>query len=384
LMEEIYWGVEAELEEQAYQFRNSRLADHGFPDYYDAQAVFAYLNPRQFVEIRAQYVPPVRDTMNGDENDALPPELAPTLPDVESSLFNTALTAGFAAQGARQLRSEMALVSNQVLVARAVDFGDPEAVRNAVEMTHDYLNLALEHLAGGELDVAIEHLRDTHLKLLFRLGVSLTIDLRKRASEIMKSLGLDANRTREVPYLDSPYRETLAGLLQRQPQYFSGLDGAGAMTMRNFHAMRDIHLSYALLEQIEAASDLFKQLVGLDLASAAFRASVAGHEIRLSQILLTALIHNALERRLHVAPIAADQLNAVATAIMTPDRPSQLNEGFRCVTEDVLARTVDEAARRRATPYVDSCLRMLEEEFSELDLSVRIDPRFMRSFLIRA
>ncbi len=114
--------------------------------------MFAYLNPRQFVEIRAQYVPPLRDTV-ASENGSLPPELAPTLPDAENSLFNTALTAGFAAQGARQLRSEMALVSNQVLVARAVDFGDPEAVRSAVEMTHDYLNLALEHLASGELDV---------------------------------------------------------------------------------------------------------------------------------------------------------------------------------------------------------------------------------------
>ncbi len=86
----------------------------------------------------------------------------------------------------------------------------------------------------------------------------------------MKNLRLDANRTREVPYLDSPYREGLAGLAQRQPQFFSGLDGGGAVTMRNFRAMRDIHLSYALLEQIEAASDLFMQLLGLDLASPAF------------------------------------------------------------------------------------------------------------------
>ena len=78
------------------------------------------------------------------------------------------------------------MVSNQVLVARAVDFGDLEAVRVAVEMTHHYLNLALEHLAGGDLQSAIEHLRDTPLKLLFRLGVSLTIDLRTRAELTLK------------------------------------------------------------------------------------------------------------------------------------------------------------------------------------------------------
>ena len=68
-----------------------------------------------------------------------------------------------------------------MLVARSIDFGDPAAVHEAVELTHHFLNLGLENLAAGDLRSAIEHLRDTHLKLLFRLGVSLTIDLRKPA-----------------------------------------------------------------------------------------------------------------------------------------------------------------------------------------------------------
>ncbi len=69
---------------------------------------------------------------------------------------------------------------------------------------------------------------------------------------------------------------------------------------------------------------------------------------------------------------------------MMPGRPARFNENFRSATQDVLTRTVDEITQRRANPYIDSCLRMLEEEFSELDRSVTIDPRFMRSFLIRA
>ena len=47
-MEEIYWGVEAELEEEAYQFRRARLSDRGFPEYFEAQSVFAYIDPEQF------------------------------------------------------------------------------------------------------------------------------------------------------------------------------------------------------------------------------------------------------------------------------------------------------------------------------------------------
>src|SRR5579885_1885545 len=189
LMEEVYWGVEAELEEQAYQFRRARLSDRGFPDYFEAQDVFAYLNPAEFLKVRERYEKPSRAELL-DDDEVVPPELAPAVPDADHSLLNAALTAGFAAEGKRQLRSEMAMVSNQVLVARSVDFGDLDAVREAVATTHHYLNLGLEHLAGGDLPNAIEHLRDTHLKLLFRLGISLTIDLRSRAERTVAKLGL--------------------------------------------------------------------------------------------------------------------------------------------------------------------------------------------------
>lgn len=382
LMEEIYWGVEAELEEQAYQFRGARLADHGFPDYFEAQAVFSYLNPREFIKVRSAYVPPLRDDHSATGH-VVPPELAPTAPGTDNSLFNLALTAGFAAPGARQLRSEMALVSNQVLVARGVDFGDLDAVREAVEMTHDYLNLALEHLAGGELSGAIEHLRNTHLQLLFRLGVSLTIDLRGRALQTLAGLGLQTPRTTEVPYLDSPYREALAGMLLRQPQFYGGLDGGGAVAMRGFRAIRDLHLAYAVLDQIDAARELFKALLGLDVASPAFRANIAGHEIRLSQILLTALAHYVLDGRVMLAPLDPSRLNAARDALMTPKRPARLNERFHQAVETVVASKLDETARRRATPYMESCLRMFEEEFAELDPAAPIDSRFIRSFLVR-
>ncbi len=313
----------------------------------------------------------------------MPPEMSPVLSIGENSLFNMALTAGFAAQGQRQLRSEMALVSNQVLVALSVDFGDLEAVRVAVEMTHNYLNLALENLAAGDLTSAIEHLRATHLQLLFRLGVSLTIDLRTRAQALVTKLGLSAQRTREIPYLDSPYREALAGFLQRRPQFYGGLDRDGSTTMRDFRSMRDLHLGYAMLEQLDAVPDLFKSLVGLDIASAQFRANVAGHEVRLSQILLTLMARQCLDRRLAIEPFEANRLRDVRAALMTADRPARLSERFQQVVRDILESRLEPELRERCEGFVNSCLNMLEEEFAELDPSREIDPRFIRSLLLR-
>ncbi len=383
LMEDIFWGVDAELEEQAYQFRRSRLADRGFPDYFEAQDVFAYLDPQRFAEIRSTYVKPSREELLSD-SELIPPDMAPIAQGTENSLLNIALTAGFASEGRRQLRSEMAMVSNEVLVARAADFGDPEAVREQIESAHNYMNLGLENLAGGDLHTAIEHLRDTHLKLLFRLGVSLTIDLRTRAEGLIRSLGLEPRRGREISYLDAPYREAIAGLLERQPRFFSGLATPGEVAMRDFRTMRDLHLGYAMVEQVEAMSTLMRALLEVDIASAAFRARVAAHEIRLSQILLTSFARLALDGRLAPDPIEASRLGAMRTAVMSSNgRPARLSAGFRGLVESLLAERVEEAVRTRADAFINSCLNILEEEFADLDSRESIDPRFIRSLLLK-
>src|SRR5579885_817401 len=381
LMDEVYWGVDAELEEQAYQYRSARLNDRGFPDYFEAQSVFGYLNPKQFEEIRRTYVPPNREDALEDDSQL---DVAMMTPGSDSSLFNAALTAGFAAQGKRQIRTEMALVANQVLVARATDFGDPEAVRDAIELTHHYLNLGLEHLAGGDLKTAIAYLRDTHLKLLLRLGVSLTIDLRKRAEALVASFGFTPRSLRTISYLDSPYREALEGFLLTAPRFYGGLDRQPAVTMRDFKEMRDLHIAYGTLAQLEAMPPLFNGLLKIDITSAAFRAQTAGREIRLSQILLTALINHALRAGPSTAPIAASRLGEVRRTIMTAGTPARLTDDFRQLVSELVVQRLDQQTAGRTEDYVRSCLNVLEEEFAEIPPSAAIDPRYIRSLLLRA
>ena len=205
-----------------------------FPIISRRKAYSAISTRRKFDEIRAPTLPLNReDALEGDAQ----VDMAMLAPGSDSSLFNAALTAGFAAQGKRQIRSEMALVANQVLVARAIDFGDPDAVRDAIELTHHYLNLGLEHLAGGDLKTAIDYLRETHLKMLLRLGVSLTIDLRKRAEALVRSLGFAPGKVRSISYLDSPYREALEGFLLIAPRFYGRLGplafGGGARLQGN-------------------------------------------------------------------------------------------------------------------------------------------------------
>src|SRR5579883_187475 len=384
LMEEIYWGVEAELEEHAYQFRRARLSDRGFPDFFEAQEVFAYLNPAEFDRIRQSYVKCNRESLLTEDQDA--GELALVIAGAEDSLFNTALKVGFSGPAQHQLRSESALVANQVLAARAVDFGDLEAVRNAIRLTHDYLNVALEHLAGGDLRTAIEYLRDTHVKLLFRLGVSLTIDLRTRAERVLAELGLSKKEGRDVPYLDTPYREAFSGFLEKLPTFYGGLDGDGSVTWRAFRRMRDLHIAHRVLDQIAVMPKLFRELNGLDITSASFRAQAAGREIRLSQLLLTSLVRAcAMGESLVPHPFEPTDLQRVCKRLIDPECTNgrRLRNEFLDSVNTLLEAKLSTETRKQSADFVKSCLNLLEEEIGNLNDDSAKSARYLRSLLFR-
>ncbi len=78
-----------------------------------------------------------------------------------------------------------------------------------------------------------------------------------------------------------------------------------------------MHLSYAILDQIDSAAELFRALFAIDISSPNFRAQMAAREVRLSQIVLTGLARLALDDRLTIDPIEGSRLTAMRAAIMT-------------------------------------------------------------------
>ena len=126
-------------------------------------------------------------------------------------------------------------------------------------------------------------------------------------------------------------------------------------------------------------------LLGLDIASLSFRSQIAGHEVMLSQILLTALVRQALDGKLMILPIEPQRLNAMRAALMTPGGPpAQLADSFHKLVAEVMAKRLEETLRARSADFVKSCLNILEEEFADLEPERQIDPRYIRSVLVSA
>jgi hypothetical protein len=225
LLSAIRFEAPSELEETALRWRTGRLADLGWPSLDEARSWFAR-PPRA-------------------------PALAPGPPARPPGFFLAALERGSLLDRAAARLSpddrdsvEVQLVAagNAVLVADAIDPGDPEAVRGAFEAARAYLELGLEKVAGPEEARAAEALAETPVKRLFQEGFGRVLELSWRARRILERAG-------EGTRLGSPLDEALAALAARRPRYFPGLEApraawgtaeAAAHEPRHFRSAEDL------------------------------------------------------------------------------------------------------------------------------------------------
>ncbi|MEW5743729.1 MAG: DUF6178 family protein, partial [Myxococcota bacterium] len=138
-LEAVRWELPTELEEAAFQFRQARLQDLGFPPLEEAVKVFAWVDPDKVT------------TPGGGVALAA----AQGHVDLVSAAFR-----GLDDVERQNLEGEVRNLVNCVLVAEAAEPGDPAAIRQSSEYARDILDLGLEHLTGGKAEQAPQVVRD--------------------------------------------------------------------------------------------------------------------------------------------------------------------------------------------------------------------------------
>jgi Family of unknown function (DUF6178) len=313
----------SELEEGALRWRTGRLADLGYPSREEALSWFARPAARA----------------------ASAPAGAPSRPPGfmlerigEGSLL--ARAAARLAPGERDhLELELVTAANAVLVAEAVDPGDLEAVRRAVEVGRAFVEMGLEELAGADETRAAEVLATTAVKTLFQRGFGRVLQLGWRAERLLASRTAGA---REAPLLDPPLGEMVVALLGRRPRYFPGLEApreewgsiaAGAFEPRGFLSSAEVARTAEALALAEGLAALGARL-GLAPARAAGPLAP-----RLATLYLTALANERLGRAFAPDPLPAAELPAAASALERLDDPRLAAEGEAGKLLAELART---------------------------------------------
>ncbi|MGC3997040.1 MAG: DUF6178 family protein [Anaeromyxobacter sp.] len=310
LLSAIQWDAPSELEESALRWRTGRLADLGHPSLEEALSWFA----------RPPAIP------------APHPAGAPARP---AGFFLATLGRGSrldqaaAAQPPEErdaLEREIIAAANAVLVADAVDVGDPDAVRAAFAAARATLELGLDRLAGDDAARAAQVLAETPVKRLFQEGFGRILELKWRAERLLKAGG--AGR-REAPLLDAPLGEAVSALAAKRPRYFPGLEApredwgspaAGAFEPRRFLSSEELACTADALALGEGLAAIARDL--------ALDAQVDGPLApRLSTLYLTALANERLGRAFAPAPLAAGDLPAAARALASIEDPRLAQRG---------------------------------------------------------
>ena len=358
LMEAVRGELHSMLEESVYQQRNSRLLDMGIPEPDRSQMIYAWVDPEKFNHPEIKKIPPqpLVSTVPGFSLLMMHPEgvLAQVL---EEGLSD-------------DLVWEMTSVANKVMVADSVNFGDPEQLRSVINKVEVYLSLALEWGAKGDTRLARELLDNCYIEELFRLGYSLTLKLKFRASRIQESAIFD--------FLDPISRPCIDALMLPLPQYYEGVGNPLYATIRPFKNLDEIDSVRRWLDKIELQVKLFDKLPHLLVAvkELDLKSCHPGElrEISLVEIFLTSLANRLLGGDFLPVPIKIYEIPNLHQMVSNAGlmRPRLRQETVKWV-ESLVAG---------AGPFAGHCLDIWEEEFCMINLN-DIDPKYLGGLILK-
>ncbi len=326
------WDAGVETEELAYRFRSGRIADLGFVDYYDALRIYQEIDPKAKPPSKpstAQHKHPdaispteVKGTGPGgflDAQSGLWSSLVPELAQTSSLLYR--VTAGLDETERNELLQELVYLGNQAMSADRVPVDDLTQTEATLQRTAGYLLLGLQKLCGQrgvqegsahESATALELLRGTPLAYLFRLGYSLTLQVRKLAKLLVESGATTVDRTRSSgSLLIKSEAEMLAALLLPRPLFPRGLDDDSKSGVRPFVSLRDLGRAAAFVEQLALRLQLLTQGLGLRLEQlpAILQATVPdASEATWDDVLGTMLANHLLQRPAALVPLSRRDL----------------------------------------------------------------------------
>jgi hypothetical protein len=172
----VRYTTRLELEETAYDNKVRRLEVHGFVDYYEAMSIYASPSPGESLsktEVKVEEIP-------GEETPGrLPQMFADSLSGAR--FLVKVLESVTDPEESERIAQELTALSNRILSANLVDFGELNGVRPALEEMRDTLTIGLEYATGGQLERASEVLRKSYVQTLFKVGFGQIAGLRTQA-----------------------------------------------------------------------------------------------------------------------------------------------------------------------------------------------------------
>ncbi len=388
LMESIIWDVKTESEEDAYKWRQARLADHGVPTFHEALDIYnppSIPDPSQVKPI----VPP--SLIESDIKSMAPAPVYPLSVSERPSFVLKVLELIRDQELLDRVKREWAHVCNHVVMADVLDFDEIKDIKSGIQKASRYLNIGLEYVSQGHPERARELLQAIPLTEIFRFGYAQAIALKKKAVSMVNK-GYMRN---DLSPADEPWRLLLAGLLCRHPLYYDPF-GEDRMDRgddyRDFGTLREVEEIKERLEEAELIGRLMKERFtdyGLikDLPLAACNIQMA-IDLPWNVILFTVVAQKLLDNTPRLWPLTVEELHVIFPKLWSggsKEKRRKLSPGIKeemgkSLLTPHFSPTPEEQGR--ITRYLETCYEHIEEDMGYLDIHTPMDPRYIHVLLL--
>lgn len=388
LIEAVRWEMPSALEEEAFRWRNTRMADLGFLPPGEAQEVFQYLDADKALaealkqsDAEASRSPSAaaEEVVIGEAADENVRDLSTSVL-LPSELFDegSGVLAAALAQVDERRRArfahELLMLGNRLHVAIGGDAGDGEALRATVKRAGDTIGIALSYAAKGEPARLGKALVVMHALKLFQVGHSLSVRIARelRARSRAEGSGLDGEG---LLRLDSPLRQVAAGLLRAQPLFFTGLADLSRTDYQPFSSLHELAMATKAVGEAAFRAELLVR--GL-CASDAELHSLGVHDASTgpshAQLLGTWLAHLLLGEEPSLEPLDDAALRSLQRKLQGSSFRDDDQARALLVLGDVakelaplVGAVTPEDAKERASAYARRTLSALAEELASVE-----------------
>jgi len=370
LMEAIRWEIDAEIEEEALRWRNTRLSEKGFPELDEALNVYRYINLdiEKFSTKRYEEVGIIR----------IPPQYPLLFQESSAFIYNT-LTNITDNSVIGRLKSELAYLSNKVLIADCLDISNIENIEKTVKKVSNYLNIGLEYMSNKDIKNSIEILTNRWMEHIFQIGYSLILKLKLRAKrELNERWG--ENIDIGINLLDSPVEEIIRGIIKKRPLFFSN-------DYREFKSIDDIMIVKDYIKKMEYIERLFIDILAFPIEN--FSSLRTSEDVKWSSILITLFANLILKDKYTFGSITLDELKTLLIKVFEKKKGELLKRVKDDVKKDFIQylinkhQKINKDERIFLEDFVNNSFEIFEEEFGLIDPYKKIDSRFVKGILIK-
>ncbi len=372
IMEGIIGELPSPMEEEAFRLRSSRMSKIGFPDFYEAQDLLLYEDPKK---VSRELVGDIKKIIYLDDlqEDELPPHYW-LLPQREGEgMFEELMGEIADFEEEKVLLWELSYLIHKLVAAEGYDLTDTGELISSVETARDYINLGLEFVTDGSSEKGKRIVNEVYLQRVFRLGHSLALDLKKRGSAVFEEL----RDIIEPSLWGNKARSVILGLSAKRPLFHEGLDSEKD-GYRNFCSVKDISAVDKFLEDLRFGIRLISGFITIPPDVKPYLVKKAYvHNWGLENLFLTAMARRCLNDLWIVIPLTSDDLLDLYN--MLKDNRGKIDDALKEAQAKIEKMSQEEGEGFRS--FADSFIRNTSEDLAQELLAIRrpadIDPRFI-------